>query len=60
MRAQCVRTRMYVGACECRPMRGRVCVRGVLMDVYVCALVYVCMYVHACACVSGASHVSAN
>ena len=36
---------------HCRPMCGRECARvGVLMDVYVCALVYVCMYVHACVC----------
>ena len=74
LRAQCVRTRMYVCACECRPMCGRVCVRecarvGVLMDVYVCALVYacacvrahawvvphMCLPIKACACACGRS-----
>ena len=51
MQAHCirtsVRTRMYVRACECRPMCGRVrvheCARvGVLICVYVCALVSAC------------------
>ena len=64
MQSQCVRTsvrtRMYVRACECRPMCGRVCVDecarvGMLMCVYVCALVSACSCV--CACVSGVASV---
>ena len=68
MQAQCVRTsvrtRMYVRACECRPIYicGRVCVHecarvGVLMCVYVCALLSACACV--CACVSGVTSVKA-
>ena len=66
MQAQCictsVRKRMHVRACECRPMCGRVCVHecarvGVLMFVYVCALVFACACV--CACVSGVASVKA-
>ena len=52
MQAQCVRTsvrtRMYVRACECRPMCVRVCVHecgGAHVRVCVCIIICMCVRV---------------